>query len=373
MQHLYLGIMTGTSLDAIDVAACRFEGKRVQLVAFHSTRWPDDLRSLLFELATSEYVRMDDVAHAHFRLAKEYDRAVRETLEVAKIRSGDVRGIGLHGQTVRHLPKDGATLQLGSGAALAAVSGIDVVSDFRAADVALGGEGAPLMPMFDYAFLRNETSDRATLNIGGIANITWLPKNASIDDVVAFDTGPGNMLIDLLAQRCFGQPYDTDGAHARRGNILEENLKEMLSHPYFAQDPPKTTGRELFGERFIAATLDAIANGTLKAEDAIATMTEFTAKSIADALSKLSRSKFELIVSGGGAHNSFLMQRLAFHLQNASIVTSDALGIPANAKEAIAFAYFAKAFVEEIPIHLPKTTGASARVILGSLSCATRF
>src|SRR5437868_3030114 len=138
MADIYLGIMTGTSLDAIDVASCRFEQKRVELIAFHSTPWPDDLRAILFELATSEYVKMDDVARSHFRLAKEYARAIRETLEAANIRVADVRAIGLHGQTVRHLPNDGATLQLGSGSALAAISGMDVVSDFRAADVALG-------------------------------------------------------------------------------------------------------------------------------------------------------------------------------------------------------------------------------------------
>lgn len=373
MSDIYLGIMTGTSLDAIDVAACRFDQGRVELLAFHSTPWPDDLRATLFELATSEYVKMDDVAISHFRLAKEYERAVHETLNAANLRPNDVRAIGLHGQTVRHLPKQGATLQLGSGAALAAISGIDVVSDFRAADVALGGEGAPLMPMFDYAFLCSTTIDRATLNIGGIANITWLAKSGSVNDVAAFDTGPGNMLIDLLANRLFGEPYDRNGDHARNGRILEPELQTLLSHPYFSTLPPKTTGRELFGERFIAQMVDAIAKGTLTAEDAIASVTELTARSIADALDGITRSTFELIVSGGGAHNAFLMERLAMHLPNASIMTSDRFEIPANAKESIAFAFFAKALVEELPIHLPRTTGASARVMLGSLSRSKRF
>jgi anhydro-N-acetylmuramic acid kinase len=373
MSAIYLGIMTGTSLDAIDVAACRFHEEQVELIAFHSTDWPSDLRATLFELATSEYVRMDDIAKAHFRLAKEYDRAVRETLEVAKLAAKDVRAIGLHGQTVRHLPKDGATLQLGSGSALAAIGGIDVVSDFRAADVALGGEGAPLMPMFDFAFLRSDSVDRATLNIGGIANITWLPKNATIDDVVAFDTGPGNMLIDFLAQKHYGVPFDRDGKFASEGEVLKIELDRLLSHPYFKAQPPKTTGRELFGEKFIEGGLTNFEQSGYRREDAIATVTELTARSIGDALYAISKKNFELIVSGGGAYNKFLMQMIAFQLPNARVVSSDSVGIPANAKEAIAFAFFAKAFIEEIPVHLPKTTGASARVMLGSLSRSKRF
>ncbi len=386
--QLYLGIMTGTSLDAIDLAVCRFEGIRVELLRFQSTPWTAAVREKLFNLATSDFVRMDDVARLHFVLAREYARAVNETLQAGKIDAGDIRAIGLHGQTVRHLPLEGATLQLGSGTALAVLTGIDVVSDFRGADVALGGQGAPLMPMFDYAFLKSETSDRATLNVGGIANITWLPKSAREDEVVAFDTGPGNMLLDLVCQKYFHEPFDQDGLRARSGSISGVFLSEMLGHSYFALAPPKTTGRELFGAPFIAPMLEAVDRGELRAEDALATLTELTARSIAESFRFTSSrgpvnepsstvgdrsSTFELIMSGGGTRNTFLVERIKTNAPNANVISSDVFGIPVSAKEAIAFAFFAKAFLEEIPIHLPRTTGARTRATLGSLAKAARL
>jgi anhydro-N-acetylmuramic acid kinase len=237
------------------------------------------------------------------------------------------------------------------------------------------------MPMFDFAFLRSETSDRATLNIGGIANITWLPKGATENSVVAFDTGPGNMLLDFVSRRCFGEPFDRGGAHARSGKIVEGLLEEMLRHPYFAAVPPKTTGRELFGEQFVARMLQRIDHDELRREDALATLTELTARSVAESFRFTSSrrvgddraSTFDLIMSGGGARNAFLVERLIACAPNARVVSSDTFDIPVSAKEAMAFAFFAKAFLEEIPIHLPRTTGARAHATLGTLAKAPRF
>jgi anhydro-N-acetylmuramic acid kinase len=377
MNDVYLGIMSGTSLDAIDVAACKFlpllkkegaGGWSLELLGFHSHPWPEKLRATLFELATAASVEIDALTKAHFDLATEYDTAVKETMQSCKITAQDVRAIGLHGQTVRHLPPH-ATLQLGSGPALAVLTGIDVVSDFRAADIALGGQGAPLVPMFDYAFLRSEEVSRLVVNIGGISNVTWIPRSAKTSDVIAFDTGPGNMLIDALALKYFGVAYDRDGEIARSGTIDEKLLGELLTDDYFKKSPPKSTGRELFGENFLARVHKRIEQNSLQPGDALATLTELTARSLAQCFNFVqAASPLEIIVSGGGARNTYMIERIRANTHDARVVSSDVYAIPANAKEAIAFAFFAKAFVEAIPIHLPHTTGASHRVTLGSLS-----
>ncbi|HWF44676.1 MAG TPA: anhydro-N-acetylmuramic acid kinase, partial [Candidatus Kapabacteria bacterium] len=236
---IYLGIMTGTSLDAIDVAACRFsldsmrkrpesEHAEVEVIEFSSSPWPKPMREILMTLATATDVSMDLLARTHFALAEYYANAVRDCLASAKLTYKDIRAIGLHGQTIRHLPHPTAiaeipdiraTFQLGSGSALAARSQIDVVSDFRSADVALGGQGAPLVPMFDYAFLRSKTTNRLIVNIGGISNVTWIPHSAAHQDVLAFDCGPGNMLMDAVTRKYFGEPFDRKGDRARSGII----------------------------------------------------------------------------------------------------------------------------------------------------------
>ncbi len=369
--------MSGTSLDGIDVALSRFDEKNVVLISFYSMPFQTELRAQLLELATARMVEMDALVQTHFTLAKEYERAVHSTLQEAKLLPKDIRAIGLHGQTVRHLtpPPHQATLQLGSGSALAARSGIDVVSDFRSADIALGGQGAPLMPMFDSYFLRSDSVDRLILNIGGIANVTWLKRNAREEDVIAFDTGPGNMLLDSIARRYFDLEFDTNGEISRGGTINQELLSDLLSNPYFTHPPPKSTGRELFSEAMLQGIHHRIAAETLRPADALATLTEVTARSIAQSLqwTQSKSERTEIIVSGGGAFNPFLLERLAMNLPKACrIVTSAEYGIPPKAKEAVAFAFFAKAFLDDLPIHLPSTTGATRRAILGSLSKGVR-
>jgi anhydro-N-acetylmuramic acid kinase len=255
---LYIGIMSGTSLDGVDAALCRFEtGEEgrvsLELLAESSVPWPGEFRDLLYELATEQSVEVDSLVRAHFLLPHYYAEAAGSAIREASLTPADIRAIGVHGQTIRHLPKPaelvagtpavGATLQLGSGAALAALTGIDVISDFRSADVALGGQGAPLVPIFDNEFLRSRESDRVALNIGGISNITWLPR-AETDEVLAYDCGPGNMIIDALTRRWFDRPFDEGGKIASEGKVDERLLHNLLSHEYFTTPPPKSTGRE---------------------------------------------------------------------------------------------------------------------------------
>jgi anhydro-N-acetylmuramic acid kinase len=375
--------MSGTSLDAIDVSVCDFSNNSVNVVGFSSLEWPEALRSILYKFASESVVSMNSLARTHFLLAEYYAEGVQKSLENAGVQASDIRAIGLHGQTIRHLPRPesigeglapvGATLQIGSGSALTVKTGIDVVSDFRSADVAVGGQGAPLVPMFDYGFLRSATADRLIVNIGGISNVTWLPIGATPDDVIAFDSGPGNMLIDSLSRKYFNEQFDSDGVRARSGKVDHEFFSELISHEYFNTDPPKSTGRELFGDNFLKLFIEKIESGKLSKEDALAAATELTASSIASSLSYAKRKNegenpFEIIVSGGGAKNSFLMERLRASAPKANVLSSSLLGIDPQQKESIAFAYFAKAFVHNELIHLPSTTGATRRVHLGSLS-----
>ena len=375
-DDIYLGIMSGTSLDGIDVAACVFDNKHIELLSLYSEEWPVVIRERLLNFATAKEIEMDSFVQAHFELAQIYATAVKETLRKIDCNPSDIRAIGSHGQTVRHLPSTPmpATFQLGSGAALSALTNIDVVSDFRSADMALGGQGAPLVPMFDRYFLSSDSIDRLIVNIGGISNVTWLSAESEGKDVIAFDSGPGNMLIDALTRKYFDKPFDENGAIARAGKIDENILQEFLAHPFFATPPPKSTGRELFSEKFLSPIDRKISNHELSPRDAIATVTELTARTIARSFQffPLHTKSAEIIISGGGALNAFLLQRLSMNFENnfldTRILLSDSFGIPVKAKEAIAFAFFAKAFLEETPIHLPKTTGASRRLILGSLS-----
>ncbi|HEY6171470.1 MAG TPA: anhydro-N-acetylmuramic acid kinase [Candidatus Kapabacteria bacterium] len=375
--ELYIGIMTGTSIDGIDTVIADL-ADFPKVVHHHESPIPPALRELLMKFATERLVDIDELVRTHFLLAEVFASSVTDALTHAEIKSDAIRAIGLHGQTIRHLPKPvslfaelppvGATFQLGSGAALAALSGIDVVYDFRSADVALGGEGAPLVPMFDRAFFYSASTDRIILNIGGIANITYLPISG---EPIAFDTGPGNMILDALSSLYFQTPFDIDGAIARSGKVDDEFLSSLLEHEYFLLAPPKSTGRELFGKDLLDMFLYKIREEGFAPEDAIATATELTARTIAlAAMQCTSNEQLELIASGGGTRNGYLMERLQSALPKAVIKTSDELGIPSQSKEALAFAWFAKAFLDDMMIHLPSTTGARKKIPLGSLAKA---
>lgn len=362
--------MSGTSLDGIDVAICRFpqEGK-VDLL-FHDTfEWQATLRTQLLALVGAESANVDAITELNFELARAYAEATKEALVASGVTRDKVRAIGLHGQTIRHLPLQ-ATWQLGSGPALAALTQIDVVHDFRSADVALGGQGAPLVPMFDLLFLTSTEKDRLVTNIGGITNVTFIPMkgdvNGSNGNVIAYDTGPGNMIIDVIAQRYFDRPFDANGQIGQSGNADTDLLNELLAHSYFRIPPPKSTGRELLQRDFIPRFINAIDSGALTSTDAITTATELTARTLASASNG---TEVEVVLSGGGAKNGFLVERISALLPNRSSVSlSHDLGIDTQAKESIAFAFFAKARIDETMIHLPKTTGASRHTILGSVA-----
>jgi anhydro-N-acetylmuramic acid kinase len=337
------GVMSGTSLDGIDVAVVDIRGKRIETVAFRSTPYPAAVREALLNLSG-----VAEVSRLNFLLGELYAKAIlamRQRIEL----------IGLHGQTIYH---EGGkhTLQIGEAAVVAERTGIDVISNFREADIAAGGQGAPLVPFVDALLFSHPKKLRAVLNIGGIANVTLLPAG------IAFDTGPGNMVIDALVSHmtCGKQRFDQDGRIARSGAVQTGLLDRLLANPYFRRKPPKTCGREQFGSDFVNHLL---ATG-FSLPDLIATATELTARSIAGAI----RGSQEVIVSGGGVHNGWLMQRLKASLPECSVKRSAEFGVDPDAKEAIAFAVLAYESARRRPGNLPSATGARHPVVLGKRS-----
>ena len=348
------GVMSGTSLDGIDVAIVEVFGRRIRTIGFLSTPYTEATRTAILAVSDAT-THTSAISRLNFQLAELYARAVLRAVR----RFGPVDLIGCHGQTVYHEGRSN-TLQLGEPAVLAERTGLPVVSNFRARDIAAGGQGAPLVPYVDYLLFRHPTRTRVALNIGGIANITVIPPAAGPEDVVAFDTGPGNMVIDALARE-LGQPYDRGGKIAASGRVDRALLGELLGDPYYRRKPPKSAGREQYGAAFVAR----LKSTGQPLPDLIATATVLTAATIAMAIGNRSA---DLIISGGGVHNSQIVAHLAGFLPAVSISTSTDHGIDADAKEAIAFAVLAHETWRRKPSNLPSATGARRAVVLGSIT-----
>ncbi|GAB4116251.1 MAG: anhydro-N-acetylmuramic acid kinase [Sideroxydans sp.] len=357
--EFYLGIMSGTSLDGIDVALVDLTGAPV-LIASHFQPYPPQLVEALLDLHTSGPNELHRGQLMSNRLAQDYATAALDLLRAAAIPPQHVRAIGCHGQTVRHQPELGYTLQLNNGALLAELTGITVVSDLRARDIAAGGQGAPLVPAFHDRVMRHPDIHRAILNIGGIANLTDLDPNR---ETTGFDTGPGNLLLDAWIAKHRGQPYDAHGAWANSGKILPGLLQSLLAEPYFSAAPPKSTGRDLFNTQWLERHL----NGDEAPADVQATLLALTADSIAAAVQRDCTGTEELYLCGGGAHNTALVARLRAALPECRIQKTDVLGLGADWVEAAAFAWLAQQALHLQPCNLPAVTGARHPCILGAI------
>jgi anhydro-N-acetylmuramic acid kinase len=347
------GVMSGTSLDGIDVAIVEIRGRRIAPIGFDATPYPTPIREALLGVLDAAAI-----SRLNFQLGELYARAVLRAVR----RFGAIDLIGCHGQTIYH--EGGShTLQIGEAAVLAERTGVPVVSSFRARDIAAGGQGAPLVPFVDYLLFRHRTRPRIALNIGGIANITRIPAGAAPKDVIAFDTGPGNMVIDALVGEYTGgrQHYDRDGKIAASAKIDRLLLGELLADPYYRRQPPKSVGREQYGSDFVALMKRS---GTPFPE-LIATATALTAATIA---AGVRNGAGDLIVAGGGVHNRQLMAQLAALLPNLTFHTSAGFGIDPDAKEAIAFAVLAYRTWRRRPSNMPSATGAKHEAILGSIT-----
>lgn len=361
---LYIGLMSGTSVDGVDGVLVRLDAAQPpHVLASASLPMPENLRRELLALNVSGDDELARAALAANALARLYADAVATLLREAGVQASDVKAIGAHGQTVRHRPDSGYTVQLNAPALLAELSGIDVIADFRSRDVAAGGQGAPLVPPF-HAAIFGAQHGRAVLNLGGIANVTLLSPG---QPVRGFDTGPANVFLDGWCQRHLGQPYDADGRWAASGQVLAPLLEQLIaSEPWFALPPPKSTGRDLFNMQWLDDRLRAFDSPTPAPQDVQATLQRLTARTVANAIDAAAAATQEVFVCGGGARNAGLMRELAYCLQR-PVQPTDTLGVPAQQVEALAFAWLAQAFVERRPAGLPAVTGARGARILGAL------
>jgi len=361
--NLFVGLMTGTSLDGVDAVLADFPSRKPQVLAHVQHRLADDLRAALLQLNRPGDDDLHRAAVAGQHLARAYAATVADLLKAASVAASGVRAIGAHGQTVRHQPESGYTIQVNAPATLAELAGIDVVADFRSRDIAAGGQGAPLAPAFHAAAFRGD-APRAVVNIGGISNLTGLPALAVDSPVLGFDCGPGNVLIDTWALEHLGVPVDRDGDWAAGGRVHEPLLASLLDEPYFVLAPPKSTGRDRFNREWLDRKL---AHFGIEPRDVQATLTQLTATVIGSAIGRYFAEATEVVVCGGGAFNATLMRMLAGSCAPRRVVASDALGVGADQVEALAFAWLAREFVERRCANLPAVTGARGPRLLGAL------
>jgi anhydro-N-acetylmuramic acid kinase len=373
-----LGLMSGTSADGIDAALTDITGApphlNARLILHTHIAFTSEQRAEIFALFDPSTGSVDRICHMNFQLGEWFAAAALQAVAQANLKPTDIDLIGSHGQTIYHaVDADSpikSTLQIGEAAVIAARTGITTVADFRVADVAAGGQGAPLISYIDWLLLRHESRCRAIQNIGGIANVTYL---APGDDsaVIAFDTGPGNMLIDAAVNSATDgeQTYDEDGAWAASGKVDRALLAELMAHPFLSRRPPKTTGREQFGVHYANELWSRAQSQGISDADLVATLTAFTAKSIADAYRRfLPQMPDEVILGGGGAKNPILLALLREALDPIAVTTHEALGIPDDAKEALAFAVLAYETLHGRAGNLPNCTGASRRTVLGKIT-----
>jgi anhydro-N-acetylmuramic acid kinase len=359
--ELYIGLMSGTSLDGVDAVIADFATHLPRTLAHVHRPFPPDLRTELLALSAAGADEIERAGRAAVRLTDLYAECVAELLERAQRSAAEVRAIGAHGQTVRHRPAAGFTVQLNAPARLAEATGIDVVADFRSRDIAAGGQGAPLVPAFHGAIFA-APAPRAVVNIGGISNVTFLRGEGAAP--LGFDCGPGNVLLDLHAARHLAQEFDEGGAFALTGKVDRQMLERLLAEPYLAAAPPKSTGRELFSEAWLDRMLPA---APVRPADVQRTLTEFTARVIGDAINRWCGSAQDLVVCGGGARNAALLAALREASAPRAVLVSDALGISHDQVEALAFAWLARRCIRREPGAVPEVTGAGGARVLGAI------
>jgi len=363
LGDLYLGMISGTSADGIDVALVRFDPEP-QLLLGRTYRWDDALRNRLIELGQGgEATSLDELGELDVQVAQAFAHAAGRLISQSGLDRAQVRAIGSHGQTVRHRP-DGTfpfTWQMGDGNVIAERTGIPTVADFRRRDVAAGGHGAPLMPAFHAAMLHAPSEDRAVLNLGGIGNLTLLPASGAVR---GFDTGPANALLDAWCERHTGQAFDAGGAFAASGQVDVKLLDKLLDEPWFTLPPPKSTGREQFHLAWVEAKLG---KSKVKPADVQATLLELSAVTVADALRATQPETKRVMVCGGGVHNPLLMERLAVRLAGITVESTEAHGLHPDYVEAMGFAWLARETLAGRPGNLPSVSGAKGLRVLGAL------
>lgn len=380
-----VGLMSGTSLDGIDAAVVKIteniEGIQLELVHFASFSYDSEVKKEILSLCNPETASIQMVSGMNMLLGKRYGEAANQAIQQSGLRHEEISFISSHGQTIFHQPDVlnigghavASTLQIGDISVIAEETGITTVGDFRTRDMAAGGQGAPLVPYADYLLFREKTFGRILVNIGGISNITVLPANCKEEEVIAYDTGPGNMIIDYFANRMTNEKlsYDKDGKLAAEGEVDSNWLDQLLKEPYYKEHPPKSTGRELFGEAYARELWEEAAKRSLNPYDRIRTVTALTAVTLANEINRhVESGKIrEVLVSGGGSNNPTLMQEIKRGLpENVRVHKTDDVGMSADAKEAMVFALLGYQFLKKRTNNLPSATGASRKVMMGKVA-----
>jgi anhydro-N-acetylmuramic acid kinase len=382
-EHRIIGLMTGTSADAIDAALVRFHGLGMEsthaVEAYRESALEPALRDEILKVASAETLEPERLMRLDAALGERHAAAVLELLAETGRAPREIDAIGMHGQTVRHVPRAAGqgralSLQLGSAAVVAERTGIAVVSDFRSRDTAAGGEGAPLVPLTDWWLFRSPDESRVLLNLGGMANATYLPRGGALEHVVGFDTGPGNALLDALVSSSDAPAsFDEGGVRAARGRVSAEMLAHCLEDAFFAQPPPRSTGRERFGRAYAVALRERGLAAGMSEDDVLATAVALTAAAVAQALERflVPRGVDAVYASGGGVHNLTLMRALAERLAPIPLHPLEALGVDASGMEALAFAFLAHQTLAGLPGNVPGATGAARAVVLGHVTPAS--
>jgi len=375
-EKLAVGLMSGTSLDGIDVALVKIKGCRektdLKLIDFITLEYDNETRNRIIKASSIDSSDVRDISLLNFDLGMKFADAVLKILEKNEIKIESLDFIASHGQTIYHIPTR-ATFQIGEISVIAEVTKTLTIGDFRVRDVAAGGHGAPLVPYSEYLLYRSENKNIVLQNIGGIGNATLLLKNCKLEDVIAFDTGPGNMIIDYVVEKLtYGEKkYDNLGEMAARGKIDYNIVEELLKDPYFEQAPPKTTGREKYGKEFADNLIDLMKSKKLTSYDMIATVTYFTAKSISESYKKWIfpiANLDEVILGGGGSHNITLIRYLKQELSGVQVITQEDIGLSSDAKEAIAFAILGNETIHGNFNNIPNVTGAKHPVVMGKIT-----
>lgn len=359
-SELYIGLMSGTSLDGIDAVLMDFSGERHRILGDSFLPYDDVLRAQLLGMHETRFDELHEAAILGNKLAQMYASATRVLLRRCGLRAEEVQALGCHGQTIRHRPEAGYTTQIGSGAVLAELTGITVVNDFRSRDIAAGGQGAPLVPAFHHAVFAHPSIHRVIVNLGGIGNLTDMPVSGRVR---GFDTGPANMLMDAWIRKNSGAAYDNDGAWAGSGTVVDGLLASLLSHEYFSRKPPKSTGRDLFNLDWLELYL----TGSEDAADVQATLLALTVGSVAGDIRSYCRGAEEVYVCGGGAANAALLSSLKTALPHVRVATTADLGIDPDWVEACAFAWLARQTLHLRHGNLPSVTGAIGSRVLGAI------
>ncbi len=371
---LAIGLMSGTSLDGVDAALVNIENERFELVKFVTLPYDESFKTRLSRNLNIETAKLNEISSLNFELGYQFVKAIDLLLQDSAYEYNDISFVASHGQTIWHDPKGTkcsshvpSTLQIGEASIISYQTGIPTISNFRVMDVAAGGEGAPLVPFSEYVLFHSNTKNIVLQNIGGIGNLTYLKKNGTMKDVLSFDTGVGNVMIDYFVKKYFSKPYDKDGRIALQGNIIDEIILELMKDEFLQRKPPKSTGREQYSYVFMEELSQKLHFDAYDKKDIVTTITEFTARSIAYHYEHFLKDIDLVVVNGGGSHNRYLMKRLK-EITHLEILTGEEFGINSDAKEAMAFAIMGYETINHRPSNVPSATGAKQDVILGNIT-----